>query len=372
MTPKAFNHYSVIRPLGSGGMADVYLAHDPTLGRQVAIKAPHPDLLNAESRARFAREARAAAGLEHFAIVPIYDYNEHGGLPYMVMRCLTGGSLESRIARRPLAPAAALPIIERIAAALDYAHSRDIIHRDVKSANILFDDKDNAYLSDFGIAWMATSADTRLTSTGEVRGTFDYISPEQARGEKNIDGRSDLYSLGIVLFEMLTGDVPYQADSAVSLAVQHISAPIPDIRARRPDLPPDVQNVIVRALAKQREDRYPSGAALLADLQRALSGQRGQGHRRARRSHDLVVGCRGRGCTGRDRFCPAAAVGVGRQCNDSPRPTANHSADDPAEGDINPRSGGDRGSDRRPHRTNRGGGSGGRRAIGRACGSCSA
>ena len=274
MTPKAFNHYSVIRPLGSGGMADVYLAHDPTLGRQVAIKAPHPDLLNAESRARFAREARAAAGLGHFAIVPIYDYNEHGGLPYMVMRCLTGGSLESRIARRPLAPAAALPIIERIAAALDYAHSRDIIHRDVKSANILFDDKDNAYLSDFGIAWMATSADTRLTSTGEVRGTFDYISPEQARGEKNIDGRSDLYSLGIVLFEMLTGDVPYQADSAVSLAVQHISAPIPDIRARRPDLPPNVQNVIVRALAKQREDRYPSGAALLADLQRALSGQR--------------------------------------------------------------------------------------------------
>lgn len=271
MSPTSFGHYSVIRSLGSGGMADVYLAHDPTLDRQVAIKAPHLDLLNAESRARFAREARAAAALEHFAIVPIYDYNEQGGLPYMVMRCLTGGSLEGRITRRPFALAEALPIIERIAAALDYAYGRGVVHRDVKSANILFDDKDNAYLSDFGIAWLASAETThRLTATGIVRGTFDYISPEQAQGVRDLDGRADLYSLAVVLFEMLAGDVPYRADSGLLVAAQHISASIPDIRGRRPDLPPGVSAVMARALAKRRDDRYPTGAALVADLRRAL------------------------------------------------------------------------------------------------------
>ena len=275
MTPTAFGHYTVIRPLGSGGMADVYLAHDPTLDRQVALKAPRAEFFSADGRARFQREAKAAAALEHVAIVPIYDYNEQNGLPYMVMRYLTGGTLEERLHHRRYTPAEALPVLARVAAALDYAHGRGIIHRDVKAANILFDDKENPYIADFGIAWMATAGETnRLTVTGEVRGTFDYISPEQARGDKHIDGRSDLYALGIVLFEMLTGDVPYHAESAVSLAVQHISAPIPDIRARRPDLPPALQNVIIRALAKRPDDRYPSGAALVADLQRALAGGR--------------------------------------------------------------------------------------------------
>ncbi len=274
MPPTAFGHYAVIRPLGSGGMADVFLARDPVLDRQVAVKAPHREFLNAESRARFAREARAAAALEHHAIVPIYDYAEQDGLPYMVMRCLTGGSLEGRLARGPLAPAQALPILERIAAALDFAHGQGVIHRDVKSANILFDENGAAYLSDFGIAWMASAgAGTRLTATGMVRGTFDYISPEQAQGVRDLDGRADLYSLGVVLFEMLTGDVPYRADSGLAVAVQHISAPIPDIRARRPDLPPALQNVIARMLAKRPADRYPTGAAFVADLQRAITGQ---------------------------------------------------------------------------------------------------
>ncbi|CUS05588.1 putative Mitogen-activated protein kinase kinase kinase [Candidatus Promineifilum breve] len=275
MTPTAFGHYTVIRSLGSGGMADVYLAHDPSLGRQVAIKAPHPEFFSGEGRARFAREARAAATLEHFAIVPIYDYNDQGQMPYMVMRYLTGGALDDRIAHRPMHPAAALPILERIAAALDYAHGRGVIHRDVKSANILFDDKDNAYLSDFGIAWMAAAGESnRLTATGTVRGTFDYISPEQAQGIRDLDGRADLYSLAVVLFEMLTGDVPYRAESGLLVAAQHISAPVPDIRSRRPDLPPGLSAVMGRALAKRRDDRYPTGAALVADLQRALTGQR--------------------------------------------------------------------------------------------------
>ena len=137
----------------------------------------------------------------------------------------------------------------------------------------LFDDKDNAYLSDFGIAWMAAAGESnRLTATGTVRGTFDYISPEQAQGIRDLDGRADLYSLAVVLFEMLTGDVPYRAESGLLVAAQHISAPVPDIRSRRPDLPPGLSAVMGRALAKRRDDRYPTGAALVADLQRALTG----------------------------------------------------------------------------------------------------
>lgn len=284
MTHPSFGPYTVVQALGSGGMADVYLARDPRLDRLVAVKAPHAELLNAESRARFVREAKAAAALEHFAIVPIYDYSEAGDLPYMVMRYLNGGSLGDRVARKACSPTEALPVIERIAAALDYAHSRGVIHRDVKSANILFDEHGAAYLSDFGIAWLASAGETnRLTSTGMVRGTFDYISPEQAQGMRTLDGRSDLYSLGVVLFEMLTGDVPYQADSAVSLAVQHISAPVPDIRTRRPDLPAAMQNVINRALAKRPEDRYPSGAALADDLRLVAGGQPPMGGVAARR-----------------------------------------------------------------------------------------
>lgn len=275
MIPEAFGHYRVSKSLGGGGMADVYLAYDAGLDRHVAIKAPHPEFMTGEGRARFAREAHAAAALEHYAIVPVYDYSEQGGQPYLVMRHMPGGTLEDRVTGRPIDPAQALPIIERIAAALDYAHSRGVIHRDVKSANILFDDKGNAYLSDFGLAWMATTGESsRLTATGVVRGTFDYISPEQAQGIRDLDGRADLYSLAVVLFEMLTGDVPYRADSALLVAAQHISAPIPDIRSRRPDLPPGVSAVMARALAKRRDDRYPNGAALLADFRRALGGER--------------------------------------------------------------------------------------------------
>ena len=276
MSPTAFGPYSIVMSLGSGGMADVYLARDAKLDRLVAVKAPHRELVTAEIRARFRREAHAAAALEHPAIVPIYDYNESGELPYIVMRYLTGGSLEERIAQRPYPLADALPILERVAAALDHAHSHGIIHRDVKSANILFDEAGNAHVSDFGIAWMARAGDagTRLTDTGVVRGTFDYISPEQARGERELDGRSDLYSLAVVLFEMLTGNVPYQAESGVFVAAQHISAPIPDIRRWRPDLPPAMTAVMRRALAKQRDERYPTGAALLADLRRAAGGER--------------------------------------------------------------------------------------------------
>ncbi|RIK23316.1 MAG: serine/threonine protein kinase, partial [Anaerolineae bacterium] len=261
--------YQIIRPLGAGGMADVYLAQDPTLGRQVAIKVIGSGRFDANLLARFMREARTVANLEHPAIVPLYDYGEQDGRPYLVMRYMAGGSLSERIARRPLSLAEATTVVSRIAAALDFAHAQGIIHRDVKPDNILFDDAGAAYLSDFGIArYAAIGTGKSLTSTGAVIGTTAYMSPEQALGKGDLDGRSDLYSLGAVLFEALSGDVPYKADSALQQAMLHINAPIPDIRARRPDLPPVTQTIISRVLAKEPQARYQSAAALTGDLRR--------------------------------------------------------------------------------------------------------
>lgn len=277
MAPTSFGPYIIIQALDSGGMADVYLANDTRLGRHVAVKAPREDLFDNTMQARFDREARAAAGLEHEAIVPIYDFGEQDGRPYMVMRYMTGGTLAGRLAAGPMSPAEALSVLRRVGAALDHAHAHGIIHRDVKSANILFDDKDDAYVADFGIAWLAADATEktalRLTAIGQIHGTFAYISPEQATGLRELDGRSDVYSLGVALFEMLTGGVPYKAESGVQQAVLHVSAPIPQIRERRPELPATIQTVIESVLAKQPEDRYASCAALVADLERVAAGQ---------------------------------------------------------------------------------------------------
>ena len=268
MTLRAIGRYQIVRPLGAGGMATVYLARDPTLDRQVAIKIPNVERLSPEGLARFNIEARAVARLEHQAIVPLYDYGDHDGRPFLVMRYLPGGSLADRLERRAFHLNEALGIIERIASALDYAHRQGILHRDVKPGNILFDESGAAYLSDFGIARiMNLSGEASLTQTGLAIGTAAYMSPEQALGQK-IDGRSDVYSLGVVIFEMLSGDVPYKADSSLQQALQHINAPIPSIQERRRDLPPTTQMAFSRALAKQPKDRYPTGEALAIDFRR--------------------------------------------------------------------------------------------------------
>lgn len=272
-TPTTIGRYHIIRPLGSGGMADVYLARDTSLNRDVAVKSPKAEGLSAGVLARFEIEARAVARLEHPAIVPLYEYGEQDGRPYLVMRHMPGGSLADRIARGPLDLRAALPIIERIAAALDYAHANGVLHRDVKPGNILFDETGAAYLSDFGIARITgLGAGQSLTRTGLAIGTAAYMSPEQALG-KPIDGRADIYSLGVVIFEMLSGDIPYKADSSLQQAMQHVNAPIPSIRARRPNLPPAVEGVINRALAKDPAGRYQTAAAPAADLRRLATGR---------------------------------------------------------------------------------------------------
>ena len=259
--------YTIIRPLGAGGMASVYLAHAPTLNRQVAIKMPSGERLDAEGLARFNREAQAVARLEHQAIVPLYEYGSHDGRPYLAMRYMSGGSLADRIERRVASLPEAVAVIDRIAAGLDYAHAHGIIHRDVKPGNILFDEGGAAYLADFGIARTADAGGKSLTQTGLIIGTAAYMSPEQALS-RPLDGRSDIYSLGAVLYEMLSDDIPYKADSSLQQVMQHVSAPIPSLRARRPNLPPAIQTIIERALAKEPGDRYQTAAALAADLRR--------------------------------------------------------------------------------------------------------
>ncbi|HUM72123.1 MAG TPA: serine/threonine-protein kinase, partial [Chloroflexota bacterium] len=213
MIPEKINRYEIKRELGRGGMASVYEAYDPQFQRPVAVKLlPREFLHDPEFRARFTREARTIAALEHPAIVPVYDFGEEDGQPFLVMRLMTGGSLTDRLANGPLPIDEAAEILKRIGSALDRAHSQGIIHRDLKPGNILFDHYGDAFLADFGIARIA-AAGSQLTASGSLVGTPTYMSPEQVYGNKELDGRSDIYALGVILYQMLTGEIPFDADT---------------------------------------------------------------------------------------------------------------------------------------------------------------
>jgi hypothetical protein len=257
--PEKISRYEIRGEIGRGGMAAVYLAYDPNFGREVAIKVLPRELLHDPSfRTRFKREARTIAALEHPAIVPVYDFGEQDGQPFLVMRYMSGGSLTSRIRAGPVPPAEAAKILTRIGAALDAAHAKGVVHRDLKPANILFDQYGDAYLGDFGIAQLSG---TSGTLTGPmVLGTPAYMSPEQIRGDKKVDGRSDIYALGIVVFEMLTGKAPFEADSPVKMMMMHLSTPPPRVPETAARLPPGSSSVIERALAKEPEQRYQRAA----------------------------------------------------------------------------------------------------------------
>ncbi len=272
MIPQQIGRYEIKEELGRGGMAMVYRASDPEFGREVAIKVLPPEILHDPSfRARFKREAKIIASLEHPAIVPVYDFGEDNGQPYLVMRYMTGGSLALRLLQGPMALPEVSRIVSALAAALDEAHNKGIIHRDLKPANILFDQHRLPYIADFGIAKLAEGTAT-LTGSAVV-GTPAYMSPEQVRGGRDLDGRSDLYSFGLIVFEMLTGQQPFKADTPVAMAMKHIGEPPPRLRSVRPDLPSACQDVLDRLLAKDRAQRPANAVETAQDLE-AIAGGR--------------------------------------------------------------------------------------------------
>jgi len=256
--------YQLLEQIGTGGMASVYLAEDTRLERRVAIKVlPSAFLHNEEFQKRFEREAKAVASLEHAAIVPVYDYGEINDQPYIVMRYMPGGSLFERIQQSDLSLDYTAAIVGRIAGALDTAHARGIIHRDVKPANILFDEQGEPYLTDFGIVQMA-EGNTFLTGTS-ILGTPAFIAPEIGQRETT-DHLVDIYALGVTVFYALTGQLPYEADTPMGQLLAHHVRPIPNIREFRPSLPEYVQRVFNRALAKAPEDRYDNAQQFYEDL----------------------------------------------------------------------------------------------------------
>jgi serine/threonine protein kinase len=256
MIPEKIGRYEIKSELGRGGMATVYRAFDPSFDREVALKIlPKEFLHDPQFRERFRREIKIIAALEHPAIVPVYDAGEEDGAPYFVMRYMPGGSLTTQINMGRFSLEDAARIIERLASALAYAHQKGIIHRDLKPDNILFDDNGNAYISDFGVASLLSS-NTNLTGETAV-GTPAYMSPEQAQGEK-VDNRSDIYGLGVIIFQMLSGQQPYKADTPMGVALKQITEPVPEILEINPDLPKETDTIIKTAMAKKKEDRYAS------------------------------------------------------------------------------------------------------------------
>ncbi len=275
MTPQKIGRYEIKSELGRGGMATVYKAYDPLFEREVALKVlPREMLHDPQFRVRFEREAKTIAALEHPAIVPVYDVGEEDGQPYFVMRYMTGGSLQERIAEGPIALQETARIFTKLSPALDEAHLKGIIHRDLKPGNILFDRTGEPYVSDFGIAKITQAQGATMTG-GAIIGTPAYMSPEQAQGDQ-VDGRSDIYALGVILYEMLSGVQPYQATTPMAVVVKHITDPIPHILDSNPNLPVDIEPVIEKAMAKSRDNRFGTAVELadaIAEVARGASGE---------------------------------------------------------------------------------------------------
>ena len=264
------DRYRVLHKLGGGGMADVYLGEDLTLGRKVALKVLLQRFLgDAQFIERFRREAKAAAALNHPGIVAIYDWGQFGGTPYIVMEYVEGETLKDLIRRRGrLGGAEAVDLTLGLLAAVGLAHRHGIIHRDIKAQNILIDRNGAAKVTDFGIA---RAGDSGMTEAGSILGTAQYLSPEQARGLP-VDERSDLYSVGVVLYEMLTGRVPFSGDSAVNVAMQHVNELPEEPVTLVAGMPASLNQIVLKALAKDPDHRYANAAEFAADLRAARAG----------------------------------------------------------------------------------------------------
>jgi beta-lactam-binding protein with PASTA domain/predicted Ser/Thr protein kinase len=275
--PQLGGRYDIGDLLGRGGMAEVHIGRDARLGRAVAVKMLRPDLARDPSfQARFRREAHSAASLNHPAVVAVYDTgeDEYAGnpVPYIVMEYVEGSTLRDLLASgRRLVPERALEIVDGVLAALAYSHQHGIVHRDIKPANVMLTRSGDVKVMDFGIARAVADQSATMTATSAVIGTAQYLSPEQARGEQ-VDARSDLYSTGCLLYELLTGRPPFVGDSPVSVAYQHVGEePVPP-SSLDPDVSAAVDAIVMRALTKDREDRYQNADEMRADIGRALAG----------------------------------------------------------------------------------------------------
>ena len=269
---KTLGGYRIIEPIGQGGMATVFKAYQPSMDRYVAIKILASHFTVDETFvARFTREARTLARLEHPHILPVHDYGEQDGITYLVMRYCEAGTLKDLIAhRQPLPSPEIVRILGQVARALDYAHSQGVIHRDIKPSNILIDPRGDVFLTDFGIAKLVAET-AQFTASGAIVGTPAYMAPEQGLGEP-VDHRSDIYSLGVVLYELVTGQVPYEAETPLAVLLKHVNDPLPLPRQLKPDLPPAMERVILKAMAKSPADRYQSAQQMIDALTDAVAG----------------------------------------------------------------------------------------------------
>lgn len=270
ITGKQLGLYQVIAPVGEGGMAAVYKAYQPSMDRYVALKIlPRHFAADPQFKERFQQEAKVLAKLQHPHILPVFDFGQADDYAFIVMPYVEGGTLVSLMHKQPLPMEQIQKVISQIGDALDYAHTRGLIHRDVKPSNVLIDERENCLLMDFGLAKIVDSA-LHLTTSGMVMGTPAYMSPEQGLGGK-FDSRSDIYSLGVILYEMATGRTPYSAETPMAVIVKLINDPLPPPRLINPVLPETVERVILKALAKNPDDRFATAGEMVKALQAAIA-----------------------------------------------------------------------------------------------------
>ncbi len=318
--------YDIKSLIGQGGMSAVYLGYDPRSQREVAIKILPPYYLHSPKfRERFEREALMIALLEHPAIVPVYDLGEDDGQPYIVMRYMSGGSLGDKLKKGPLPLRECMEMYLRLAPALDTAHARGVIHRDVKPDNLLFDKYDNVFLSDFGLARLRETIGFANISDGSIMGTPAYMSPEQIQGEREIDGRSDIYSMGVVLYQMLSGVVPYNGATAASVMMMHLVNPVPQVRDQMTSLPTGIQAVLETAMAKKPEDRFQTAGEFAKAIQAVTTGV----HRKPAAQSPADSASRGTRTTGMSSATPPPVASNGipasrpeNQYSNQPSPSA--------------------------------------------------
>jgi hypothetical protein len=269
LTGKQLGPYQIVSPLGEGGMAAVYKAYQPAMERYVALKIlPRHFANDPQYITRFRQEAKTLAKLQHPHILPVHDFGEADGYTYIVMPFIEGGTLADFLKGHPLPLEQIRNVISQVGMALDYAHAHGLIHRDVKPSNILMDESGNCLLTDFGLAKIVEGA-ANITTSGTIMGTPAYMSPEQGMGQK-LDRRTDIYSLGIILYEMATGRTPYRAETPMAVVVKHINDPLPSPRSLNPELPETIELVILKALSKNRENRYQTAGELVRAIQAAI------------------------------------------------------------------------------------------------------